>query len=34
MFELTIDIESLIEDTDKDNSGLIDFGEFKAMLSP
>lgn len=32
-FELTIDIEGLIEETDKDGSGLIDYGEFKAMLS-
>ena len=32
-FELTIDIDGLIEETDKDGSGLIDYGEFKAMLS-
>ena len=32
-FELTIDIERLIEETDTDASGLIDYEEFKAMLS-
>ena len=26
-FELTIDIEGLIEETDKDGSGLIDYGD-------
>eukprot|EP00003_Mantamonas_plastica_P024575 TRINITY_DN459_c0_g2_i1.p1 TRINITY_DN459_c0_g2~~TRINITY_DN459_c0_g2_i1.p1 ORF type:complete len:112 (-),score=34.12 TRINITY_DN459_c0_g2_i1:78-413(-) len=32
-FELTIDIESLIAETDTDNSGYIDYDEFKALLS-
>ncbi|CAD8075092.1 unnamed protein product [Paramecium sonneborni] len=31
-FELTIDIESLIRDVDKDSSGQIEFGEFKDLL--
>jgi|SaaInlStandDraft_7_1057024.scaffolds.fasta_scaffold190649_1 Ca2+-binding EF-hand superfamily protein len=33
-FELTIDIEQLIEETDTDGSGFIDFEEFAAMLCP
>jgi hypothetical protein len=32
-FELTIDIDRLIEETDTDCSGKIDYEEFKAMLS-
>ena len=32
-FELTIDIDRLIEETDADGSGEIDYEEFKAMLS-
>mmetsp|Transcript_62283 Transcript_62283/g.167126 ORF Transcript_62283/g.167126 Transcript_62283/m.167126 type:complete len:147 (+) Transcript_62283:86-526(+) len=32
-FELTIDIDRLIEETDTDGSGKIDYEEFKAMLS-
>lgn len=31
-FGLTIDIENLIRDTDRDNSGLIDYSEFKLMM--
>eukprot|EP00003_Mantamonas_plastica_P002748 TRINITY_DN1211_c0_g1_i2.p2 TRINITY_DN1211_c0_g1~~TRINITY_DN1211_c0_g1_i2.p2 ORF type:complete len:114 (+),score=52.53 TRINITY_DN1211_c0_g1_i2:411-752(+) len=31
-FELTIDIEQLIAETDTDNSGFIDYDEFKVML--
>lgn len=31
-FELTLDIESLIEQYDKDGSGELDFFEFKAIL--
>ncbi len=32
-FELSIDIERLIAETDTDGSGKIDFEEFRAMLS-
>ncbi len=32
-FGLTIDIDKLIQETDKDGSGLIDYEEFKALLS-
>eukprot|EP00793_Prasinoderma_coloniale_P006344 PRCOL_00001174-RA len=32
-FGLTIDIEQLIKETDKDGSGLIDFEEFKTMMA-
>jgi Ca2+-binding EF-hand superfamily protein len=31
-FELTIDIDRLIEETDTDGSGFIDYEEFKAMF--
>ncbi|KAJ9448798.1 Dynein 18 kDa light chain [Diplonema papillatum] len=33
-FGLTIDINSMIAEFDTDNSGLIDFSEFKAMFAP
>lgn len=29
---MTIDIEKLIREVDKDNSGFIDYDEFKSML--
>ena len=32
-FELTIDIDKLIVETDTDGSGFIDYEEFKAMFS-
>ena len=32
-FGLTIDIDKLIAETDKDGSGLIDYEEFKALLA-
>jgi len=32
-FELTINIDKLIRETDTDNSGFIDYDEFKTMLS-
>ena len=32
-FGLTIDIEKLIRETDTDHSGLIDYDEFKKMMS-
>eukprot|EP00741_Cyanophora_paradoxa_P007661 tig00001164_g7410.t1 len=32
-FELTIDIDQLIAETDTDGSGFIDYEEFKTMLS-
>merc|ERR1719440_2436967 len=32
-FEMTIDIEKLIEEIDEDGSGEIEFDEFKALLS-
>lgn len=32
-FEMTIDIERLIEDLDQDGSHTIDFEEFKRLLS-
>ena len=32
-FELSIDIERLIAETDTDGSGKIDYDEFRAMLS-
>ena len=32
-FEMTIDIERLIESIDEDNSQSIDFYEFKSLLS-
>ena len=31
-FEMTIDIEALIEEIDEDGSGEIEFDEFKALL--
>ena len=31
-FEMTIDIEKLIEEIDEDGSGEIEFDEFKALL--
>jgi calmodulin len=31
-FGLTIDIEQLIEETDKDHSGTVDYDEFRQML--
>ena len=31
-FELTIDIDAMIQEVDKDGSGLIEFGEFSAMF--
>mmetsp|Transcript_23244 Transcript_23244/g.31686 ORF Transcript_23244/g.31686 Transcript_23244/m.31686 type:complete len:108 (-) Transcript_23244:81-404(-) len=31
-FEMTIDIEKLIEEIDEDGSGQIEFDEFKALL--
>eukprot|EP00163_Fabomonas_tropica_P000427 TRINITY_DN1025_c0_g2_i1.p1 TRINITY_DN1025_c0_g2~~TRINITY_DN1025_c0_g2_i1.p1 ORF type:complete len:153 (+),score=34.15 TRINITY_DN1025_c0_g2_i1:861-1319(+) len=32
MFQLTIDIDQLIKETDTDGSGFIDYDEFKAMM--
>ena len=32
-FGLTIDIEELIDNVDKDGSGEIEFGEFKELLT-
>ena len=32
-FGLTIDIEQLIKETDTDQSGFIDYNEFKTMMS-
>ena len=32
-FEMTIDIESLIREIDKDESGEIDFEEFETLLA-
>ena len=32
-FQMTIDIEKLIQDIDEDGSGEIEFDEFKALLS-
>ena len=32
-FEMTIDIEKLIEDIDEDGSGQIEYDEFKNLLS-
>ena len=32
-FEMTIDIEKLIEEIDEDQSGQIEFDEFTALLS-
>ena len=32
-FEMTIDIEKLIEEIDEDGSGQIEFDEFTALLS-
>ena len=32
-FEMTIDIEKLIEEIDEDGSGEIEFDEFKALLA-
>ena len=32
-FEMTIDIEKLIEEIDTDGSGEIEFDEFKALLN-
>ena len=32
-FEMTIDIEKLIEEIDEDGSGEIEFDEFKALLT-
>ena len=32
-FEMTIDIEKLIEDIDEDGSGQIEFDEFKMLLT-
>lgn len=32
-FEMTIDIERLIEEIDEDNSHTIDYNEFKSLLS-
>ena len=32
-FEMTIDIEKLIEDIDEDGSGLIEYDEFMSLLS-
>ena len=32
-FQMTIDIEKLIEEIDEDGSGEIEFDEFKALLS-
>jgi hypothetical protein len=32
-FELSIDIEHLIAETDTDGSGMIDYEEFRAMLT-
>ena len=31
-FEMTIDIEKLIEEVDEDGSGEIEFDEFKSLL--
>ena len=31
-FEMTIDIENLIQQIDEDGSGEIEFGEFKSLL--
>ena len=31
-FEMTIDIEALIQEVDEDGSGEIEFGEFKTLL--
>lgn len=32
-FEMTIDIEKLIQDIDEDGSGAIEYGEFNALLN-
>lgn len=32
-FELTLDIEKLIDEVDKDGSGFLDYYEFKAIMS-
>ena len=32
-FEMTIDIEKLIEDIDEDGSGEIEYSEFKSLLN-
>lgn len=32
-FEMTIDIEKLIEEIDEDGSGQIEYGEFKTLLN-
>ena len=32
-FQMTIDIEALIEEIDEDGSGEIEFDEFKALLA-
>ncbi|KAK9809046.1 hypothetical protein WJX72_008371 [[Myrmecia] bisecta] len=31
-FELTIDLDAMLKELDKDSSGTIDFGEFKKLL--
>ena len=33
VFEMTIDIEKLIEEIDEDGSGQIEFDEFKMLLT-
>ena len=33
-FEMTIDIEQLINDIDEDGSGKIEFDEFNKLLNP
>ena len=32
-FEMTIDIERLINEIDEDGSGKVEYGEFKALLN-
>lgn len=32
-FELTVEIDRLLEEMDKDASGTVDYSEFKALLS-
>lgn len=31
-FELIVDVDGLMESLDKDDSGTVDFNEFKALL--
>jgi Ca2+-binding EF-hand superfamily protein len=32
-FELTIDINRMLQEMDKDSNGTVDYGEFKMLLS-